>query len=210
MSNVLPCPQGYEVWQAHGQWVTEHQPMFGPGIKERFEMASKITEEQVWVAATLLARCMDMSSSACMVRVPCGNKATLIVVMCTHAFSMPQQHICPHLCLTAGSSWPCTAAAHHTAHAGPAGRGWRTSPTQHPRPCPPVRYTWPHHGCMAHTPHQPHIHCRPSGTATGGAWILWTNAKVCAWVRVCMERVTLCGHVVWVCRVAWLCFRWCL
>lgn len=35
--------QGYEIWQHFGPWITEHQPAFGPGIKERFAMASRIT-----------------------------------------------------------------------------------------------------------------------------------------------------------------------
>lgn len=30
---------------AHGPWITQHTPDFGPGIKERFEMASRITAE---------------------------------------------------------------------------------------------------------------------------------------------------------------------
>lgn len=36
--------QGYEIWQQFGPWVTKRQPEFGPGIKERFEMASRITQ----------------------------------------------------------------------------------------------------------------------------------------------------------------------
>lgn len=49
-----PCrpgaPQAGEIWEQHGGWITEHQPVFGPGVKERFEMASKITPEE-WKAA---------------------------------------------------------------------------------------------------------------------------------------------------------------
>lgn len=37
--------QGYEVWQAHGAWVSSHKPDFGPGILERFKMASRITAD---------------------------------------------------------------------------------------------------------------------------------------------------------------------
>jgi amidase len=35
--------QGYEIWQAHGGWVLTNQPLFGPGVKERFAWASTIT-----------------------------------------------------------------------------------------------------------------------------------------------------------------------
>ncbi len=35
--------QGYEIWQTLGDWVTAQNPAFGPGIAERFQMASAIT-----------------------------------------------------------------------------------------------------------------------------------------------------------------------
>ena len=38
--------QGHEAWSAHGAWITRQQPQFGPGIKERFEWASSIKDEQ--------------------------------------------------------------------------------------------------------------------------------------------------------------------
>ncbi|KAG2432169.1 hypothetical protein HXX76_009089 [Chlamydomonas incerta] len=44
---VFRVCQGFEVWREHGAWVTEHNPDFGPGIKDRFLMASRITKEQV-------------------------------------------------------------------------------------------------------------------------------------------------------------------
>ncbi|GKU84818.1 amidase [Niallia sp. NCCP-28] len=44
---VFRVLQGKEIWQEHGDWIKKENPTFGPGIKERFEMASKITEEEV-------------------------------------------------------------------------------------------------------------------------------------------------------------------
>lgn len=41
--DVFRVYQGYEVWKTHGEWVQANNPTFGPGVKERFEMASKIT-----------------------------------------------------------------------------------------------------------------------------------------------------------------------
>lgn len=38
--------QAREVWTNHGDWVTQQRPQFGPGIKERFEMASQVTEAE--------------------------------------------------------------------------------------------------------------------------------------------------------------------
>ncbi|WP_432697842.1 amidase [Marinobacterium sp. YM272] len=44
--------QGYEAWQAYGEWIEATRPNFGPGIRERFEAASKITADEY---ATALA-----------------------------------------------------------------------------------------------------------------------------------------------------------
>jgi amidase len=39
--------QAAEIWRVHGDWVTRTRPAFGPGVKDRFEMASKIGAEDV-------------------------------------------------------------------------------------------------------------------------------------------------------------------
>jgi amidase len=36
--------QAYEIWDVHGDWVQANTPDFGPGIKERFEIASQISD----------------------------------------------------------------------------------------------------------------------------------------------------------------------
>ncbi|TPW30492.1 amidase [Martelella alba] len=41
---VFRIHQGYEVWQVFGEWIEKREPDFGPGIRERFAMASKITK----------------------------------------------------------------------------------------------------------------------------------------------------------------------
>eukprot|EP00899_Mesostigma_viride_P015436 jgi/Mesvir1/23894/Mv10679-RA.1 len=45
-----------EIWQAHGKWISQHNPGFGPGIKQRIEAASKVTKEQSDAAAAARAR----------------------------------------------------------------------------------------------------------------------------------------------------------
>ena len=37
--------QSREVWKELGEWVTQHKPTFGPGIKERFEYAQTIQDK---------------------------------------------------------------------------------------------------------------------------------------------------------------------
>ncbi|MEK4564775.1 amidase [Alkalihalobacillus sp. FSL R5-0424] len=48
--------QAYEAWQAHGEWITNTNPTFGPGIAERFLMAKSITEEEYQKAVHEQAR----------------------------------------------------------------------------------------------------------------------------------------------------------
>ncbi|GBF97640.1 amidase [Raphidocelis subcapitata] len=47
---VFRITQGWEVWRCHGEWLRAANPQLGPGIKDRFEWASTITQEQ-WAAA---------------------------------------------------------------------------------------------------------------------------------------------------------------
>ena len=44
--DVFRVCQGHEIWRTHGEWIRTVQPDLGPGIKERFEMASGITDEE--------------------------------------------------------------------------------------------------------------------------------------------------------------------
>ena len=44
--NLFRVIQANEVWRAHGAWVSEHQPRFGPGVKERFEGAGGVTDAE--------------------------------------------------------------------------------------------------------------------------------------------------------------------
>ena len=39
--------QAYDAWQALGGWISQNEPDFGPGVKERFANASRTSAEQV-------------------------------------------------------------------------------------------------------------------------------------------------------------------
>jgi amidase len=45
--DVFRTVQGAEVWATHGEWVLRTRPVFGPGVRERFDLASTITADQV-------------------------------------------------------------------------------------------------------------------------------------------------------------------
>lgn len=49
---VFRVVQASEIWTVHGAWVTQTQPSFGPGVRERFDMASKISETEAEQART--------------------------------------------------------------------------------------------------------------------------------------------------------------
>ncbi|EFN54730.1 hypothetical protein CHLNCDRAFT_35982 [Chlorella variabilis] len=49
--NAFRVHQAHEIWQQHGAWVTEHRPNFGPGIRERFQMAEGVSRKQYEEAA---------------------------------------------------------------------------------------------------------------------------------------------------------------
>ncbi|MBT9489133.1 MAG: amidase [Rubrivivax sp.] len=43
--------QGREAWSSLGGFITRHQPPLGPGVKERFDWSSRVTDEQVAAAS---------------------------------------------------------------------------------------------------------------------------------------------------------------
>ena len=42
--------QAWEIWSNHREWVQESSPQFGPGIRERMDWASRVTDDQVQAA----------------------------------------------------------------------------------------------------------------------------------------------------------------
>ena len=44
---VFRTIQGAEAWASHGEWIRATQPAFGPGVRERFEIASGVTAAQL-------------------------------------------------------------------------------------------------------------------------------------------------------------------
>lgn len=66
--------QGREAWETHRDWIAEVKPDFGPGIAERFEFISKITDDEVahwneW-RARLSRRMNDLMNIGAVMAVP--------------------------------------------------------------------------------------------------------------------------------------------
>ena len=51
--------QAWEIWSNHQAWIEESQPEFGPGIRERVEWASRVTEQQVEAARARRSEIVD-------------------------------------------------------------------------------------------------------------------------------------------------------
>jgi amidase len=47
--------QAYEVWQTFGAFVRQHNPQFGPGVRERMEAASRVSREEADAARGVVA-----------------------------------------------------------------------------------------------------------------------------------------------------------
>ena len=62
--NLLCILKASEAWSNFGDWIGKENPKFGPGIKERFEAASKVTVEEVEEAKAMRQRYSAFPQSA--------------------------------------------------------------------------------------------------------------------------------------------------
>jgi len=70
---VFRICQAWEIWQTHGRWIQDENPSFGPGIKERFMMASRITEQEFAIAKKkrrLISDYLDKTLKDCILTIP--------------------------------------------------------------------------------------------------------------------------------------------
>jgi amidase len=56
--------QGREAWIEHGAWITEVHPTMGPGITARFEVASRVTDDEVAAAEVVRQRIRHLVAEA--------------------------------------------------------------------------------------------------------------------------------------------------
>ncbi|MBB3127981.1 amidase [Paenibacillus rhizosphaerae] len=78
-AGIFRTVQGYEIWSAHGEWIMEHQPRFGPGIAERFAWTATVAEGAFWAAsqrqqaiAAQLASLLGSEGVLVIPTAPCG------------------------------------------------------------------------------------------------------------------------------------------
>lgn len=51
--------QWREIWESHGEWVSRNKPVFGPGIDERFRLASEVSDAAFEAAGAFRADIAD-------------------------------------------------------------------------------------------------------------------------------------------------------
>jgi amidase len=56
--------QASEIWRSFGRWIETEQPRFGPGVRERFEIAASVTEAQAAAANDKRREIMDEIQAA--------------------------------------------------------------------------------------------------------------------------------------------------
>lgn len=75
-SQCFRIMQAREVWGVYGGFISRRQPRLGPGIRERFEMASNVSASEAASAEGLRARVMNR------VRSLTGDRALLVLPTC--------------------------------------------------------------------------------------------------------------------------------
>jgi amidase len=55
--------QSYEIWKVYGDFVTKHNPTFGPGVKERFAFAATVTDQDAAKANEVRRRARERTAS---------------------------------------------------------------------------------------------------------------------------------------------------
>ncbi|MGF7212152.1 amidase [Skermanella aerolata] len=61
--NAFRTLQMHEVWRTHGAWISGHRPHFGPGVAERFQAASRVTDKAAGEAANFRRRVTEQMDS---------------------------------------------------------------------------------------------------------------------------------------------------
>jgi amidase len=61
--NAFRILQMREIWRTHGAWITAHKPHFGPGVAERFEASSKVTDTAAAEAGIFRQRVTEQMDS---------------------------------------------------------------------------------------------------------------------------------------------------
>jgi amidase len=74
--------QGHEIWRCHGEFISQSKPRFGPGVAERMEYASRVTDAAH--AAAVVVR--EAAHAAILALLPPGSVIVMPTAPCPPPF----------------------------------------------------------------------------------------------------------------------------
>ena len=117
--------QAAEIWDCLGPWVTKNTPDFGPGIRERFEIAANI-EAETWAEARLAhdrvrARMAEVVTSGTVLVLPTSPGPAPLIEADQAALDDFRQRAFAMLCAAGLSGYPQLSAPAGEVEGGPVG-----------------------------------------------------------------------------------------
>lgn len=77
--------QGWEIWRAHGKWISETSPEFGPGVRERMQWVSGISDRErdstVPLRMKIRERMDELTSGNTLIAIPSAPDAAPLLNM---------------------------------------------------------------------------------------------------------------------------------
>lgn len=119
--------QSAEVWETHRDWVTRKSPQFGPGIRERFVMASELSKKDIEAAqrirAAIRARMDELLGDDCAILVPGAASIAPVRAMEAGALEELRNRALEILCPAGHAGLPQLAFPAVDTPEGPIGLG---------------------------------------------------------------------------------------
>ena len=126
--------QAAEIWQALGDWITEHRPQFGPGISDRFQVAKTI-DAATWDSAraaheTVRTRMAEVVTENTVLVFPTAPAPAPLLTSQPEALDGFRQRAFEMLCLAGLSGLPQLTIPAGVVEGGPVGLSLLGAPRQ--------------------------------------------------------------------------------
>ncbi len=117
--------QAHEIWQVHGDWIRRNDPDFGPGIRDRFEIASTIGDAEAAGAqaekARIAAHIRGALPEGCVMVLPTGPGPAPFLTDPEEALNSFRMAAFEMLCVAGLSGLPQLSVPAGTVESGPVG-----------------------------------------------------------------------------------------
>ena len=126
--------QAREVWASFGEFITRHRPNLGPGIRERMEIAARISDDQVSAARDVTAqatqRMHDLTVPGTVLALPTAPSIAPPLATPANKLESFRVRVMRLVCMASISGLPQVTIPAGTADGAPVGLsflGWRGS-----------------------------------------------------------------------------------